>query len=138
MIGHRVVGLSSLCAGDIAEARAHYDQAIVLYDPAVHRPMSARFVADIKVIVLSYRSLALWILSPRSPTPSMRSGMRARWAKPELFYSRSARAERGSRSYAEITRQHPRKPTSLSLWRPKRAPSSGRRSEYSTKVACWR
>jgi predicted ATPase len=62
MIGHRVMGLSLLCAGDMAESRAHYDQAIALYDPAAHRPLAARFGADIRVAILSYRSLALWTL----------------------------------------------------------------------------
>jgi predicted ATPase len=62
MIGHRVVGLSLLCAGDMAEGRAHYDQAIALYDPAAHRQLAARFLADIRVAILSYRSLALWTL----------------------------------------------------------------------------
>jgi predicted ATPase len=62
MIGHRIMGLTLLCAGDIAGGRAHYDQAIALYDPAEHRPLAARFVADIGVAILSYRSLALWTL----------------------------------------------------------------------------
>jgi predicted ATPase len=62
MIGHRVMGLSLLCAGDMAESRAHYDQAIALYDPAAHRPLAARFVADAGVVILSYRALALWTL----------------------------------------------------------------------------
>jgi predicted ATPase len=62
MIGHRVMGLSLLCAGDMAEGRAHYDQAITLYDPAAHCPLAARFGADIRVAILSFRSLALWTL----------------------------------------------------------------------------
>ena len=62
MMGHRAMGLSLLCAGDMAEGRAHYDQAIALYDPVAHRPLAARFVADIGVAILSYRSLALWTL----------------------------------------------------------------------------
>jgi len=62
MIGHRVMGLSLLCAGDLAEGRAHYNQAIALYDPAAHRPLAARFGLDIRVAILSYRSLALWTL----------------------------------------------------------------------------
>jgi hypothetical protein len=56
MIGHRVVGLSLLCAGDMAESRAHYNQAIALYDPTAHRPLAARFGADIGVAILCYRS----------------------------------------------------------------------------------
>jgi predicted ATPase len=62
MIGHRVVGYSLLCAGDLAESRAHYDQAIALYDPAAHRPLAARFGVDSRVAILSYRSLVLWTL----------------------------------------------------------------------------
>jgi predicted ATPase len=46
----------------MAEGRAHYDQAIALYDPAAHRPLAARFSTDIGVTILSYRSLALWTL----------------------------------------------------------------------------
>ena len=34
MIGHRLVGTSSQCTGDFVDGRAHYDQAIALYDPA--------------------------------------------------------------------------------------------------------
>jgi hypothetical protein len=35
MIGHRLMVVST---GRIAESRAHYDQAVALYDPAEHRP----------------------------------------------------------------------------------------------------
>ena len=62
MIGHRLMGISLLYTGDIAEGRAHFDQAIALYDPAEHRPLATRFGQDIGVAVLSYRSLALWLL----------------------------------------------------------------------------
>jgi len=34
MIGHRLMGISLLHTGDIAEGRAHLDRAIALYDPA--------------------------------------------------------------------------------------------------------
>jgi class 3 adenylate cyclase/predicted ATPase len=62
MIGHRLMGSSLLLAGDIAEGRAHYDQAIRLYDPAAHRPLATRFGTDLGVAILSYRSMALWLL----------------------------------------------------------------------------
>jgi predicted ATPase len=62
MIGHRNVGLSSVHAGDIAEGRAHLDQAVTLYDPAEHRPLATRFGQDIRVAALSFRSWALWLL----------------------------------------------------------------------------
>jgi predicted ATPase len=62
MIGHRVMGASLLETGDIAQARAHYNQAIALYDPAEHRPLATRFGHDNRVAVLTYRSRALWLL----------------------------------------------------------------------------
>ena len=34
MIGHRLMGVSMMSTGNSAQARAHYDQALALYDPA--------------------------------------------------------------------------------------------------------
>jgi predicted ATPase len=62
MIGHRVVGSSLLFTGDIAEGRGHFDQALALYDPAEHRSLATRFGQDTRMTLLSYRSLALWLL----------------------------------------------------------------------------
>ena len=62
MIGHRLMGTSLTATGDIAEARAHHDQAIALYDPARHRPLVTRFGQDAGVSALSFRSLSLWFL----------------------------------------------------------------------------
>jgi hypothetical protein len=38
------------------------DRAAALYDPAAHRPLAVRFGQGNRVAVLSYRSLALWLL----------------------------------------------------------------------------
>jgi predicted ATPase len=62
MVGHRLMGMSLLYTGDIAKGRKHYDQALAFYDPAAHRPLAARFGQDVRVAILSYRSLALWLL----------------------------------------------------------------------------
>jgi predicted ATPase len=62
MVGHRLMGISLLCTGEIAQGRAHFDRAIALYDPLEHRPLATRFGVDIGVSVLSYRSMALWVL----------------------------------------------------------------------------
>ena len=62
MIGHRLMGTSSLLTGDIVEGRAHYGQAIALYDPAAHRPLAMRFGHPVGVAILTYRSWALWLL----------------------------------------------------------------------------
>jgi class 3 adenylate cyclase/predicted ATPase len=62
MIGHRLMGHALLFTGDIAGGRAHYDRAIALYDPVEHRPLATRFGVDIRVAILPFRSLALWVL----------------------------------------------------------------------------
>ena len=54
--------ISLLFTGDIEEGRRHFDQAIALYDPAEHRPLTTRFGQDVGVAILSYRSWALWLL----------------------------------------------------------------------------
>jgi predicted ATPase len=61
-IAHRLMGTSLLCTGDIAEARSHHDKGIMLYDPVKHRPLAMRFGQDSRVIILSYRSIASWLL----------------------------------------------------------------------------
>jgi predicted ATPase len=62
MLGHRVMATSLVYSGSIAEGRAHYDQAIALYDPAAHLSLATRFGQDIRVVVLCQRSLTLWLL----------------------------------------------------------------------------
>ena len=62
VIGHRLVAASLVLTGDIVKSRAHYDQALALYDPVEHRPLATRFGQDVGVAALSYRSFALWTL----------------------------------------------------------------------------
>jgi predicted ATPase len=62
LIAHRVMGISLLHTGDIAESRKHFDRATALYDPAEHRPLATRFSIDARVSILSFRSWALWFL----------------------------------------------------------------------------
>ena len=62
MIGHRLMGNSLFLTGDLTEGRAHFDQALALYDPAEHRVLAARFGQDIRVAILCNRSWALWLL----------------------------------------------------------------------------
>ena len=75
MMGHRLMGASLMCTGDIAEGRGHYDKAIALYDPAEHRPLATRFGQDVGVAILSYRSWALWLLG--YPETALRDSERA-------------------------------------------------------------
>ena len=78
MIGHRLMGISLLLTGDIAEGRAHFDQAIALYDPAEHRPLATRFGQDVRGVNLM--PIGRWpygcsaIPRRRSLTPSSAQG----------------------------------------------------------------
>jgi predicted ATPase len=62
MIGHRLVGVTSLFTGNFAEGRAHLDRAFALYDPGEHRPLTTRFGQDAGVTTLGWRSWAVWCL----------------------------------------------------------------------------
>jgi class 3 adenylate cyclase len=62
MIGHRLMGMSLLHTGDIAQGRAHYDRGVALYSHTEHRLLAIRFGQDIRVAILSYRSWTQWIL----------------------------------------------------------------------------
>ena len=62
VIAHRIMGVTLAFTGDIAEARAHHNQALALYDPAEHRPLAARFGTDVRVSALSFRAWTHWLL----------------------------------------------------------------------------
>jgi tetratricopeptide (TPR) repeat protein len=62
IVGHRLVGTSLACTGDIAPGRTHLDRAVALYNRTEHRPLALRFGQDVRVAILSYRAMALWML----------------------------------------------------------------------------
>jgi predicted ATPase len=62
MVGNRIMGITKVLTGDFAGTLAHFDQSLVLYHPAEHRPLAARFGHDNRVSVLCWRALALWVL----------------------------------------------------------------------------
>jgi len=62
VVGHRLMGSSLLQTGDIAQGRAHYDQAIAFYDPIDHRRLVTWFGHDNRVGALAFRPLAHWLL----------------------------------------------------------------------------
>jgi predicted ATPase len=62
MTGHRLMGVSLASTGGVAQAQAHFDRALALYNPAEHRRLATRFGQDSRVTVLSQRSLAFWLL----------------------------------------------------------------------------
>src|SRR6516165_7037611 len=62
VLGHRLMGLSLLHTGNIADGRGHLERAFTLYDYAEHRPLATRFGQDIGAAILCWRSLAFWLL----------------------------------------------------------------------------
>ena len=63
MIGHRAMGHALLLTGHFVKSRAHYDEALRLYDPAKHGIAAARVGGqDARVSVLVHRARALWLL----------------------------------------------------------------------------
>ena len=72
---HHFMGVSLLETGDIAGTRAHFDQAIALYDPAHHRLLATRFGQDARVSAFSRRSPALWFLG--YPDAALADALRA-------------------------------------------------------------
>ena len=62
MIGHRVMGISLLCTGAIADSRTHFDNALALYVPTVDRALATRFGTDSWASILLHRSWASWML----------------------------------------------------------------------------
>jgi predicted ATPase len=62
MIGHRVMRISLLCTGAIAESRTHFDNALALYVPTVDRALTTRFGTDSWASILLHRSWASWML----------------------------------------------------------------------------
>jgi predicted ATPase len=62
MVGHRNMGISLALTGNPAQGREHYDRALSMYDPAVHREFATRFTGDIRVATLVFRSWTWWLL----------------------------------------------------------------------------
>ena len=50
MVAHRLVAVSLLWTGSVAESQAHFDQAIALYNPVEHRAAAMRFGQDARRI----------------------------------------------------------------------------------------
>ena len=62
MVGNRLMGVSLASTGNLTQARVHYDRALPLYDPALHRSLATRFTSDIRVGILNFRTWTLWLL----------------------------------------------------------------------------
>jgi predicted ATPase len=62
MTGHRLMGMALHLTGEIAQGQGHLDRALALYDPVEHRPLATRFGQDVRIAILSARSLTFYLL----------------------------------------------------------------------------
>ena len=62
VIGHNFVGFTSMLSGELVDGRVHFDQALALYNPDVHRHLATRFGEDQNVPSLVFRAWAAWLL----------------------------------------------------------------------------
>jgi predicted ATPase len=61
MLAHRMMGMTKMSIGHLADGRAHLDRALALYDPVMHRGLATRFGTDPRVAILEWRSRTLWL-----------------------------------------------------------------------------
>jgi predicted ATPase len=59
---HSAFGQASFYHGELAVARKHLEQGIVLYDPQKYSPQVFGVVEDLRVVCLVYAAIALWFL----------------------------------------------------------------------------
>ncbi|SDM94148.1 adenylate/guanylate cyclase domain-containing protein [Afipia sp. GAS231] len=62
MIGHLLMGISRVLAGELAVGSAELDRAVALYHHPEHRPLAMRFGHDVLVSALSWRAFSQWAL----------------------------------------------------------------------------
>jgi class 3 adenylate cyclase/tetratricopeptide (TPR) repeat protein len=62
LTAHRLMGAYQVYTGHVAQSRAHYDQALAIYNPIEHATLATRFGQDARVSILSFRALPLWVL----------------------------------------------------------------------------
>lgn len=62
MIGHLLMGISLVLAGDQAAGSTELDRAVALYHHAEHRPLAMRFGHDVLVSALAWRAFSQWAL----------------------------------------------------------------------------
>jgi class 3 adenylate cyclase/predicted ATPase len=61
MIGHRRMGIAWTFTGRVADALAHFDRSLGLYNAVEHRPLATPF-ENTRVVSLCWRAFAHWLL----------------------------------------------------------------------------
>ena len=75
LMGHRIVGLSSLGLGELQTSLTHLDQALSLYDPQEHASLALHYGQEPGMATLCIRAWVLWLLG--YPEQALASGREA-------------------------------------------------------------
>ena len=63
----RTLGVACLLQGDLAEARAHFEQALWIFDPERDREAKFRFGPDVGAAATGYLAVTNWLLGEAGP-----------------------------------------------------------------------
>jgi class 3 adenylate cyclase/tetratricopeptide (TPR) repeat protein len=61
LTAHRAVGVAFFQLGEFASARKKFEQALLMYDPALDRSIGARYISDPSAVSSAFLALVLWI-----------------------------------------------------------------------------
>ena len=118
----RILGVACLFQGDLAVARAHFEQALRIFDPERDREAKFRFGMDIGAATTLYLALANWLLGEAELTRKLVEEAIARaiesahaptlaiayWLKAffDAFRDDAEAARRAAESVLEVSRGH--------------------------------
>src|SRR5208337_1251309 len=118
----RVLGVACLFQGDLAVARAHFEQALRIFDPERDREAKFRFGMDIGAATTLYLALANWLLGEAELTRKLVEEAIARaiesahaptlaiayWLKAffDAFRDDAEASRRAAESVLEVSRRH--------------------------------
>jgi predicted ATPase/transcriptional regulator with XRE-family HTH domain len=89
MMGHRIVGLSTLAIGELESSLAHLEQALACYDPQQHPALAFQYGQEPGMAALCIKGWVLWLLGyPDQALASSEAALRlARTAGETHLYS---------------------------------------------------
>jgi class 3 adenylate cyclase/predicted ATPase len=90
MTSHRCFGTALFMLGDLTRARAHMEEALVLYDPPRHRALAFVYANDVRVATLQWLACTLFALG--YPDQARKRSREASAAAPELGHANTTAA----------------------------------------------
>src|SRR5262245_8471180 len=90
MTSHRCVGTASFMLGELTQARAHMEQALVLYNPPRHRALAFIYANDVRGATLQWLACTLFALG--YPDQARERSKEASAAAPELGHANTTAA----------------------------------------------